>query len=57
MDIPDPPEPINCRCRMIARQAMEAGWEAGIANLMRRTVDIEPELIQNAEIRALTEPS
>lgn len=52
-----PPEPFNCRCTFIARQAMEAGWEAGTAMLMRRTADIEPDLIRNAEIRALTEPS
>lgn len=57
MDIPDPPEPTNCRCRMIARQAMETGWRAGTAALMRRTANIDPELIRNAEIRALTDPS
>lgn len=42
---------------MIARQATETGWRAGTAMFMRRTADIDPELICNAEIHALTNPS
>jgi len=41
----------NCRCRS------PNGWADEHASIMRRTADVDPELLRSAEIRALTEPS
>lgn len=41
----------------VFKRAVTEAWQQSRASLMRRTADVDPELIRNAEIRALTDPS
>jgi hypothetical protein len=62
MDVPELPDHINCRCFGVVgavanTEAVKAFWQQEVSMLMRRTADVDPELLRNAEIRALTNPS